>query len=384
MAKDINKNNFDDGTNIKLELFKLYLREWLPVFISRKERQIEVFDFFAGSGTDASGSPGSPIVILNEISAQCAKLISNGIKLKILFNDIDGSKIDQLQENIGKQLQSCGALSKYGFCDAEKTFETCPFDVKFFKEDFQDLFRKFYPYFNTYQKIPRLVFIDQYGIKHVTENIFSQLVSLKRTDFIFFLSSSFLRRFKEQPEFLKYLDTLKIEFDTESPYTCHREVFNYFKSLIGNRRYFMGQFSIRKNANIYGVIFGSNHPLGLKKFLDVAWKLDTHTGETNFNIDNDSVRTGQILLDFENDGKVNKIKKLVAYEIELVEFLKTERSSSEIYIFSIEKGISIKKTNEILRNLEHNNRLSFQGEIRRKGGFYLEFDPKKKIKIKVL
>lgn len=382
MAKDINKKSFDEGTSIKLELFKLYLREWFPVFISRKVEKIEVFDFFAGSGTDANGNPGSPLIILDEISNQCEKLVQSNIRLKVLFNDLDGNKIDILSGNIGEHLKTCSSCSKYDFC-TNPNF-SCPFEIKLTKEDFKDLFERCYNYFYSTQGIPRLLIIDQYGIKHVSESIFKKLISLRHADFIFFISTSYLKRFKEQPEFLKYLSINEIEFDSSNPYSSHRAVFNYYKSLLAGKKYYLGQFSIRKNGNIYGVIFGSGHPLGLKKFLDVAWKLDVHTGETNFDIDNDSVRVGQYSFDFDNDGSANKVKKLVGYESELLKYLEDGRSNIEIYLFSIENGISIKKTNEILKRLEEQNMLTFGGEVRRRGAFYLDFEPDKKIIIKAL
>ena len=51
--RDIHKKAFDEGTQTKLELFRAYLREWLPVFISKGEiywPNVNILDFFAGSG----------------------------------------------------------------------------------------------------------------------------------------------------------------------------------------------------------------------------------------------------------------------------------------------------------------------------------------------
>ena len=53
MAKDIHKKEFDDGTKIKLDIFREYLKEWLPTFTKRKEiiwKDIFIYDFFAGEG----------------------------------------------------------------------------------------------------------------------------------------------------------------------------------------------------------------------------------------------------------------------------------------------------------------------------------------------
>ncbi|HEY5778604.1 MAG TPA: hypothetical protein VIT00_07680 [Terrimicrobiaceae bacterium] len=53
MRCDFHKKPFDDGTVAKLELFQLYVREWLPVFLSSGDprwREVHVFDLFAGPG----------------------------------------------------------------------------------------------------------------------------------------------------------------------------------------------------------------------------------------------------------------------------------------------------------------------------------------------
>jgi len=39
---------FDDATLLKLELFRGYIREWLPVFLSKKTfPEVHIYDFFA-------------------------------------------------------------------------------------------------------------------------------------------------------------------------------------------------------------------------------------------------------------------------------------------------------------------------------------------------
>lgn len=62
---------FDEGTLTKLSLFELYTREWLPVFLAQPaplRKVIHLFDFFAGPGTDSTGTPGSPIRILRKLA----------------------------------------------------------------------------------------------------------------------------------------------------------------------------------------------------------------------------------------------------------------------------------------------------------------------------
>ncbi len=378
--KDIHYKPFDESTIVKLELFKLYLREWLPVFIHQKAKNIEIFDFFAGQGTDSKGTEGSPLIILNEVARYCDEFISSNIKPKLFFNDKTASKINKLNDNINIKLSSCARSKKFDFCNIDTPHITCPFYIEKHTEDFAVLFNRLFPKFVKDHITPRLLFIDQYGIKHVTAAVYNKLINLSKTDFIFFISSMHIRRFGNQPEFLKYLSNHKIDFEGSTSYQTHRIVFDYYKSLIGNdKKYYLGQFSIKRNGNIYGVIFGSGHPLGLKKFLNVAWKIDPYTGETNFDIDRDPIRFGQHSFDFEGDGNNSKVKKLVAYERDLLELLKPGKSNVELFLYSIENGISISKTNQILKQLENNEKLRFEGDHRRKGAFYLDYKHEKRI-----
>jgi hypothetical protein len=59
MAKDLHETKFDEATNVKLAIYRDYLKEWLPVFLAKEEpiwTTINIFDFFAGPGTDAIGT----------------------------------------------------------------------------------------------------------------------------------------------------------------------------------------------------------------------------------------------------------------------------------------------------------------------------------------
>jgi hypothetical protein len=64
MGDNFHKKPFDEGTLIKLELLRLYIKSWLPVFIEKKEilwKEISIYDFFAGSGMDSVGNYGNPL-----------------------------------------------------------------------------------------------------------------------------------------------------------------------------------------------------------------------------------------------------------------------------------------------------------------------------------
>jgi len=58
-GRNLHQQPFDEGTRDKLELYREYLREWLPVFINGSSVDfLQIFDFFAGPGFDVGGNPG--------------------------------------------------------------------------------------------------------------------------------------------------------------------------------------------------------------------------------------------------------------------------------------------------------------------------------------
>lgn len=381
MANQFNNQPYDPGTLIKLDLLRLYIKSWLPVFIQRNQihwNKIYIYDFFGGSGKDSLGKPGSPLVILNELRNHCPSIIEKRLKIHFLINELDQSKSAILRNNVSEYLQDCRNKNEFSCCKQCSAEDDCPFTVEIKSKEFKVIFNELYPTIKINDQLPRFMFIDQFGIKEVTKDIFRKLTALKRTDFLFFISSSYFRRFAEMEEFSKYLEISKQQFDDSRPEHCHRIIFEYYKEQINNDAYFLAPFSIKKTSNIYGLIFGSNNPLGMEKFLDSAWALDKNTGEANFNIDNDSIiSNGQFSIFNEDNG----IKKKDVFERNMIEWLKkSERSNSEVYLFAMTNGMKKKHATEVLK--KHVKSLSIRSDKQiRKGYFYLDFKPTKKIKI---
>src|SRR5690606_24080300 len=97
------------------------------------------------------------------------------------------------------------------------------------------------------------------------------------------------------------------------------------KLLPEGKETYLGQFSIRKGANTYGLIFGSQHPLGIHKFLEVAWKNDRICGEANFDVDRDNIAQHELLLAFDEF----KPKKLNQFETDLEQAFHDRRFAHE-------------------------------------------------------
>ncbi len=336
MSKDHHDEPFDEGTLIKLEIYKNYLTSWLPVFLmvkSIKNNHVNIFDFFSGPGKDKSGLDGSPIIALTAAIdfTQIAK--DNGKTINLYFFDQKLEKINRLNQVISN--------TNYDRDTIHITTEVIEFDQAL--EKYEDIIRR----------DPNLLFMDQTGIKAITENTLKKLLSFKYTDLLFYLASSYAKRFSNTKEFRKYLNIEPGEFRDISQNNIHRFMCQYYQSIADNLiEYYFCPFSIKKNANVYGLIFGSRNHTGLQKFLDVAWKIDPHRGEANFDIDNEQISEQPSLFP-------HLPQKLTMFEQELeAQILKgTIKSDGEAFKHTLQAGFIGKHAKKVIKSLIRNKRI---------------------------
>lgn len=346
-SKNIHNEQFDEGTLLKLEIFKKYLREWLPVFLAKDKtiwNEINIFDFFAGPGKDTAGNQGSPLMIVEELensnyNGKTYKeyIEDKNLKIKLLFNEFLKQKYDQLKVNLASYTNS-----------PHYTITTQ-------NEDFKDIFERIKPEIASKQAAS-LLFLDQNGIKQIDQSTFQFIISQKKTDFIFYISSSYILRFAQEDAFQKYLSISKEDFEGQPYYHCHRVVLNYYKSLISpTAEYYLAPFSIKKGKNIYGIIFGTSHLFGIEKFLRVCWNIDPQRGEANFDLDGDKIDPSAPTL----FAEFNRPKKIQKFQQEISEMILERRISNykDALIFGLVNGFLPKHVNEAISNLAKDKKL---------------------------
>lgn len=337
---DFHDKPFDEGTRTKLQIFELYAKEWLPVFLSSEKPwlpAIHIFDFFAGPGTDSANEPGSPLRLLRQLQV-CQGFAGWGkVRIHVHFYDEDAGKIAQLKENI----------VAHGLNLPNVNFDVQPlrFDDAF-RESAQTLANP---------QAAKLVFIDQKGVSQVTPEVFRKLVNSPICDFLFFISSWTLHRFWDLPAIKQKI------VRPDDHYHVHRAAVDYYRSLLpANQRYFLAPFSIKKGANIYGLIFGSAHPRGIDKFLDVAWRSDEVSGEADFPINRENIRPGELLLPLDEV----RPSKVTAFERELEHLLRNGDLSNELDVMQVcfEHGMKRQHAEPVLAKLkkEHVIELKFR------------------------
>lgn len=329
-ADDFHDKPFDEGTLTKLQIFELYTRGWLPVFLSPERpshKELHIFDFFAGPGTDSSNAPGSPLRLIRQLRDYQGLMGKRAVRIHVHLYDASSEKIDRLKQ----------AIDTGGIPLTNVKFDIRPLSFEnAFQESLQVLANP---------RAAKLVFIDQIGVGHVTPEVFNKLVTSPTCDFLFFISSSTLHRFRDHPAIKQKIDR------PDDYYHVHRTALEYYRTLIpAGKRYFLAPFSIKKGANIYGIIFGSAHPLGIDKFLQVAWRSDEISGEADFDINREYIRPEEPLLPFPEI----RPSKIAAFESELEHLLRKGCLSNELEVMRVcfEHGVKRQHAEPVLVKLK--------------------------------
>ncbi|MEN9919525.1 MAG: three-Cys-motif partner protein TcmP [Bacteroidota bacterium] len=360
--KDINKSKFDNGTHLKLDIFRECFRAWFPVLANDKyTEKIFVYDLFAGSGTDAHGDYGSPLVLLDEAKGdkkQFCNFVNNKDKeITFIFNEKEVDKAEALKKGIITYFEDCQSDCEFSKCayKAKVEVKNDTFINVFQSSSFENVLKD--------RRVGKFVLLDQYGYKEISDEIFLKLVAYPKTDFIFFIASNYVKRFKSLPAVTDYFQKIgSTNFNESEPKECHRIIADYFRQLMPpNKEYYLHHFSYLKKTNYYGLIFGTNHTYGMEKFLSVCWSHDRLSGESTENMYND-FEVGSLFYNPGNSNKKQEIKHLVEEEILNLRI----KTNVEGFKFVLSKGCQTSLYLECIEDLINSKRVSIDGKFNKK------------------
>jgi three-Cys-motif partner protein len=342
---------YDEGTIRKLEIFENYVQTWLPTFIMQPNiTEVNIVDFFAGMGYDIEGAKGSPIRILDKIDSFFPILMQNNTIVNLFLNEYKPKKFEVLEKNCDEYLENHKRLKKF-------------VRVHYSNKDFNEIYKEI---IIKTKESPSLYIIDQSGIKFTNQENFNTLLYLKQTDFLFFISSSFFKRFSNEEEFSNHLEIAEKDLK-ENPFNfIHRIVLEKYRSLIpAQSELKIFPFSIKKGANIYGIIFGSKHILGVEKFLHIAWQKNNINGEADYDIDQDKTKQ-QLVLNFDNPDETKKLTKKEIFEVNLQKYIEAKGNVTNIdlYYFTYGNGHISEHTSSFLKKLKLLKKISYNGHPR--------------------
>lgn len=361
---DLHSKPFDEGTIAKLEIFEDYAEAWIPTFVMNGIKNVYIFDFFAGTGYDKNGIKGSPIRLLEKILKHIDIIVQKEVKIHVYFNEFEPNKKSQPKFDLLKQ--SCS-----GFLEKNSVIKSVC-EINYCNEDFETLFPKLK---NIISENPSLVYLDQNGIKFLNSKYILALEKMSTTDFLYFSSSSYFKRFGESEEFKQHIDIDLAEVNSAAYTDIHRVVINELKkTLPENTKLKLYPFTIKKGKNIYGIIFGAKHPLAVDKFLKIVWDKNEVNGEANFDIDNEAKNNQYNIFGELKMSKIDKFKKNVEEKV-----LSSEITNNfELLQYAFDQGHIGKHAADCLKNLKSLKKVSYD-----KKSPYVTYDKVYKEKIKL-
>jgi three-Cys-motif partner protein len=344
-AKDLHEEPFDDGTIKKLEIFEDYAQAWIPTFVMKAEPIICIFDLFAGTGYDKNGIPGSSIRILRKIKDHIGNIFQKNVKIHLHINEYEPGKSKQRKYEL--LLNACNE-----YLDANQDVKRA---IKFYpyNEDFESLFPKLLADIKQY---PSLVYIDQNGIKFLSDKYLSEFEKMSQTDFLYFVSSSYFVRLGNTDEFKKHV-SLDIESLRSEPFDLvHRNLLSQLREkLPKNTKLKLYPFSIKKGTNIYGIIFGASHPRAVDKFLSIAWKRNEVNGQANFDMDHDIPAAQLQLFRTQKLTKIEKFKSTLRDKV----LSRQITTNFEALEFVHQEGHIGKHAADVLREMKQKGEITY-------------------------
>lgn len=340
--KNLHDEPFDESTIAKLEIFEDYAQAWIPTFVMQGISTICIFDFFAGTGYDINGVAGSPIRILQKVKEQVIPIFQRKVKVIVYLNEFDSKKFESLKKACADYLKENDHVGR-------------AVEIKYYNENFEDLFPKLLA---EIKQFPSLVYLDQNGIKFLSEKYFLELEKTKQTDFLYFVSTSYIWRFGNKKEFKIHLE-IDISEAKKNPYKfIHRSIIEQLrKKLPADTKLKLYPFSLKKGANIYGIIFGASHPRAVDKFLRVAWNRNPINGDANFDIDDDALKNQGVLFGNQPLKKIEAFQKNVRDKI----LTKEITNNFQLFDYALEEGHIGTHAADELRRMKKAEEVFFDG-----------------------
>ncbi|MEQ9299107.1 MAG: three-Cys-motif partner protein TcmP [Cyclobacteriaceae bacterium] len=340
--KDLHDEPFDPGTLAKLEIFEDYAKAWIPTWVMSSATEICIFDFFAGTGFDKNGIPGSPIRLLQKIKEQIGNIFQNKVQVKVYFNEYDEEKFKLLSTACEDYLSENPAVDR-------------GIHLNLFNEDFEELFPSL---LDLIKKNPSLLYLDQNGIKFLAPKYLTQFENITGTDFLYFVSSSYLWRFGDSKEFKSYID-IDLKQAKENPYRLiHRSLLDQIRLKVSDKSDLkLYPYTIKKKSNIYGIIFGATHPRAVDKFLSISWNRNKINGEADFDLDDDQSKAQLGLFGEKNLTKIETFENLVREKILSKEIV----DNFQLLNFTFSQGHIGKHSSDLLKKMKKAKEIDFDG-----------------------
>ena len=366
MSVQDTKRNLLEHSAAKVELYISYLERYLIILDNSKHiKHINIYDVFCGIGIYEDGGKGSPVQAFDLIKRlkEQGKITK---KVYLWLNDFKSQRVARVKKYIEDN-------------DPQQQFCT----VRFTSNEAEDCIDNILDYIKKNNRGARnLLFIDPYGYKAIKKKTLGSLLALGHVEILAFLPIDYIYRFyeyalnhKTEPQFSPLAcfisdfferghKVLKCDVRDEKEFISYLcEAFSY-----GNSYYSTSYYIERTTNKYFALFFITKNALGFEKMLEVKWHLDEESGK-GF-----TIKEPELFSLFYKEEARNNQFDILSEKME--QFLRIDRTNSEIYDFILRCGFLPKHANEVMRSLQDQGRLvvfsSGTSKIR-KGAFYIKY-----------
>jgi three-Cys-motif partner protein len=372
--KNINpKTNLLEHSEAKVALYGRYLSVYLTIlhragFVKR----IFLFDFFCGEGVYDNNAKGSPVIALDCIKNHYYSNNNSIPNMTVWFNDIgmsdleDGYKVDRV-ERIRKSISIPSNV-----------------DVRFFKDDYRDIFPRAIELVQQTRDAKGLFFVDPFGYKMIKPLDIRQMLEIGNTEVLLWLPIAQMYRFagsameSQFPGSDPLREFLMELFGKNLPafHSAHdfvEQIKGRFRAYLRDLNSYVDTFTLERDAtNIYCLFFFTRNIKGYEKIIEAKWQIDKDHGR-GFTLE----KTPSFFSEIELSGYKQKVQAF----IESSEY----RTNDELLNFGLENGFLPKHTKSVLDNFDKANIVvdvvSLDGKPAK--GYYLG-DMKRRVGIRLI
>jgi three-Cys-motif partner protein len=272
-------SGYGPHTAAKHRILRRYLDGWLPIMgqwqgpRARREKALVLVDGFAGSGRYDTGEAGSPLVMLDAyLEHDDRERLPQ--EVQFIFIEKEAGFVNHLKSEIDAR-------------SLDETNATVDIHHGLFAERFpaviEDLRMR-------YEAVPpTFAFIDPFGLKDNTLELTSGLAALERCEVLAYLPTGFMARFESTREFAPALDNLygarsewegvRDENSLEKRRLWLRDRFGEVISAQTGGHHLSFDIQPEGSANIYSLVFSSQHRKGVQRMKEAMWKVDPSSGQ---------------------------------------------------------------------------------------------------------
>ena len=369
------KTNLLEHSEAKVNLYGKYLSVYLNI-LHRAQfvKRIFVFDLFCGEGVYENDAKGSPIIALDCIRNHYYANQNSCPNMTIWFNDNGTSEIED-------EIYKVERVERIG----SKIFRPDNVEVKFYKENYENIYPKAIDLVSQTKDSKGLFFIDPFGYKAIKPDDIRKMLESGNAEVFLWLPIAHMYRFADSALHSGFPGSEPLKFflnelfgktipSFQSPYDFIEKLKGRFRASLKDLNVFVDTFTLeRDHSNVYCLFFFTRNIRGYEKMLEAKWSIDPNRGRGH------SLEKTISLFD---EAELSGYHKKLSAFIDSTDY----RTNTELYLFGLENGFLPKHTKGVLDGWKKNETKFEVVALDNKPvrGYYIEYNSERRVAFKLV